>query len=451
VFAAGEYRPDSAPGRRLLAHELAHVLQQDAAAPVLRRAPDDPPKQGGAPRQGGPAGPGTPVTGFSELKVEPSLQPGPCACLVFVHNEERNARATAEAMHKHCAYNLAIVSPDKPGERDIVIGKGPMTKDPNELFPPAVAKECREDRAACEAFVKSNAAAPTLESTQTQFFLAIDECSSKFTLPVVALHNNAISDTAAYMKRKEKVADPFKELPRDIVKPAKPDPVKKMKDALQKKGFDLGPLTETRRKTNIYRWCASKDISRCHIGDPDHPDNVVWATNPEDFKDLKAQGANVVLQSAAATGGESETDLSTLFLTVARLIREDAGEKAAELLEEFDWWDLLLEEDESALDKAMEALFAGEEAARKVRFINIETPASPQAAGTTPGQHRAEQFGAVAAVLRAAGLFCCGDDPAAAETTIKAELEKWMDEAMEAVKKAKAKAKAKGKAAPKPK
>jgi hypothetical protein len=36
VFAEGEYRPDSGEGRRLLAHELAHVVQE-RAAPTLRR------------------------------------------------------------------------------------------------------------------------------------------------------------------------------------------------------------------------------------------------------------------------------------------------------------------------------------------------------------------------------------------------------------------------------
>jgi hypothetical protein len=42
VFGAGRYRPGDAEGRRLLAHELVHVLQQDAPGEdaVLRRTPD---------------------------------------------------------------------------------------------------------------------------------------------------------------------------------------------------------------------------------------------------------------------------------------------------------------------------------------------------------------------------------------------------------------------------
>ncbi|HEX7048867.1 MAG TPA: DUF4157 domain-containing protein [Longimicrobiales bacterium] len=37
VFGAGRFSPQSAPGRKLLAHELAHVVQQDAAGPGPRR------------------------------------------------------------------------------------------------------------------------------------------------------------------------------------------------------------------------------------------------------------------------------------------------------------------------------------------------------------------------------------------------------------------------------
>src|SRR5205085_8993897 len=41
VFAAGEYVPASQGGRRLIAHELTHVLQQGQAdEPHLARAPD---------------------------------------------------------------------------------------------------------------------------------------------------------------------------------------------------------------------------------------------------------------------------------------------------------------------------------------------------------------------------------------------------------------------------
>ena len=48
-FAAGEYRPGTAEGRRLLAHELSHVIQQRSVAtpgmPLIQRQPKDKPKE----------------------------------------------------------------------------------------------------------------------------------------------------------------------------------------------------------------------------------------------------------------------------------------------------------------------------------------------------------------------------------------------------------------------
>ncbi len=49
VFGAGEYRPQSVEGGRLLAHELVHVVQQQASPAAVQRqpAPKDPFAQGG--------------------------------------------------------------------------------------------------------------------------------------------------------------------------------------------------------------------------------------------------------------------------------------------------------------------------------------------------------------------------------------------------------------------
>ena len=54
VFGSGQYSPTSSAGRRLLAHELAHVVQQATAQPSasrLRREPDQKPKQEQKPKQ----------------------------------------------------------------------------------------------------------------------------------------------------------------------------------------------------------------------------------------------------------------------------------------------------------------------------------------------------------------------------------------------------------------
>src|SRR5207248_8247084 len=46
VFGAGQYAPDTTAGRRLLAHELVHVVQQGQAGRARR--PDGPPVTGAA-------------------------------------------------------------------------------------------------------------------------------------------------------------------------------------------------------------------------------------------------------------------------------------------------------------------------------------------------------------------------------------------------------------------
>ncbi len=57
VFDSGQYAPGTDGGRRLLAHELAHVIQQNPAG-VLRRTPAPPPKPSPLPSAVPAAGPG---------------------------------------------------------------------------------------------------------------------------------------------------------------------------------------------------------------------------------------------------------------------------------------------------------------------------------------------------------------------------------------------------------
>jgi hypothetical protein len=160
---------------------------------------------------------------------------------------------------------------------------------------------------------------------RTQFFLAIKDCSKAFSLPVVALHNNAIDDTAEYRADKKSKS----EFNRDVDKSKKEtgeDVVESLKKALAKRFGKKAEkkMVETKGKTNIFRWCASADLSKCHIGDPDHPDNITWVTNANDFDTLSKKAINVALQTdtSKSVGSESEGDLSTLFL-ILRDLRED--------------------------------------------------------------------------------------------------------------------------------
>jgi hypothetical protein len=127
VFDAGRFAPGTQEGRRLIAHELTHVLQQSGSdgirssrsseasgpfpaasgATIQRQAKKPAPDGAGS---GKKAAKSTPATA-PKLTLTPSKNGPPCACLVVVHNDERNARKTAGLMHDNCFYNLPWLSP----------------------------------------------------------------------------------------------------------------------------------------------------------------------------------------------------------------------------------------------------------------------------------------------------------------------------------------------------
>lgn len=443
VFGAGQLAPGTNTGMRLLAHELVHVAQQGDGfaqekfkagspdAPVdtspsahepthvvngselrLRRTPDDT-KPKAAPAKKLPTAADAP-----KLDVTHSKNGEPCACVVVVHNDEANARKTAQLMFENCSYNLALLNPAN-GSREITIPGHAGTVDPNSLFPKDVAEPCIDDDKSCRDFVAANANTTDTDKiekvVQTQFFLAIKDCSASFALPVVALHNNAVEDTAKYREDKGSKA----EFGKDVDKSKKEtgeDVIDALKKALTKRFGKKAEkkMVETKGQTNIFRWCASKDLSRCHIGDPDHPDNITWVTNPKDFDTLSKKPINVALQSdtAKSAGSESEGDLSTLFLLL-RDIRDDQMldlwlDEVAESFLDPDSFDAWL--DEMQIDELTTLR-------DRLRYINIETPGKGLSDQTDA--ERARNYDAIVDVLKAAGLHCCGTDPTSAENKIK--------------------------------
>lgn len=456
VFAPGLYAPGSHEGRRLLAHELTHVVQQSAHAglrnAVLQRK--------------------TPVDAedVAKLDVSKSKNGAACACLVVVHNDERKARKTADLMHQNCSYNLALVNPDD-GNRHIELPSGDI--DPNELYPKDVAKECATDEAACkkamEGKAKSKKRGDVEAYLQRRYFLGIKDCSESFKLPVVALHNNRIEDTEGYREKLKAGKVKTSGLKTDIDKKAtggttveelkkrlkeigtRKVKVKGAKEAVEKDVEIVDELAGRRGTTNIFRWCVSDDLSRCHIGDPEHPDHVIWVTNEEDFKKLSKKDVNVALQSdvPASAKSVSATDLSTLFLFLREIfdvqldeliakIEQDllasVGEiadiiKKIEKLSEHN--DLRLEDVTSGLWKILLELLEillqifvllSAQGARasglpKLRYLNIETP------GLAESDNPVSDYEFVRGALEEVGLHCCGKDTAA-QDKIKEELKK---------------------------
>lgn len=402
--SAGNHSVVRALGPRSLARQPQGATQ----APARLRAPAAAPA---APR----------------LDLRPSVNGPACGCIVFMHNNERNARLTAELLHRHCRYNLVVVEPDNR-QRHIQLPRTRGTVDPNELFPRAVIEQCLGDPQPCRDFVAANSAstgpAVIRSVAERQFFLALHDGSNGFRLPVVALHNNTVDDTARYRAARPRPRTAavsgrtFGQTPGDGVRP-----VQEVRDWLTQ-NFDqqtVQQMTGRPGTTNVFRWCLSPDIARCHIGDPDRPDTVVWVTNEADFRRLSSQPINVVLQSGAATTGESATDLSTLFLTAGELVNTSADQLLEQLRtpegsDDSGVWGGLRRFGRAVVEGARRERLAN------LRYINIETPQAPTRAGQTQEQLRDESFSSILLALRAAGLDCCSQDPGTGEAAVRAGL-----------------------------
>lgn len=462
AFRSGAYDPKSRSGKRLLAHELTHVVQQtgDGGPRVGTVQRDD--EDGGAGGDSGDEGPPT----EPGLDVD-TAEGSPCACIAFVHHDEPNARVIANVLADHCAYNLAMAVP-KHTERDYEF-EG-EEHDPNEFFPREVIEECRADPEACARDVEDEDT-PRLDRIQKQFFLAIAECTEDFSLPVVALHTNHIWDTAEFLQKQERGEiseedlDPLEGMTIDKTEDDAGSTVEDLTTALEDLDADASDLTTTEGWTNIFRWCAADALTKCHIGDPANPDDVVWVTTERDFERLSGESINVAYQSDLEEAEESsaEGDLSTMFLILEELYEQEyenamqeESERVTELREEVlparfselgailddlhDLWDLLEELSNPAevigvlvaIASSLAALMDGlltihqlrlerQRRLEQLRYVNIETPRRT-VEGTARGSRTtrpSEAYPTVASTLEALGLYCCDEE---GHRTIEEEL-----------------------------
>jgi hypothetical protein len=406
----------AAAGNRAFAALVGPEARRMQPTATLQRQP-----KGGATKR-------PPPTAADAPKLVLSEKGDACACIIVIHNNEVDAKRTAELMQANCSYSLILLDSGTKARNISIPRNGAV--DPNELFPADVSEQCIRDEKSCQDELAANAAstdkAKLLRSVQIQFFLTLKKGSRDFSIPVIALHNNAIDDTKAY--REQKAKQGVTELEGfDVDKSTKAtgeDQVARMKQLLERKfGKDaLTNLTETARKTNIFRWCASDDLARCHIGDPDHPDNVTWVTNENDFDKLKSANVNVVFQEEQpkqkpGTTGESSSDLSTVFLVIEDLIKRQGAVDLRRLQQLLDaspsvWEALGIPE----IRRLMLETAARLVRLQSLRFVNIEGPH-----GTG---ERVRNYEAIVHILTMLGLHCCGPDPGKAEGAVKQGLAK---------------------------
>ena len=380
VMRQGEYAPTTETGRRLLAHELVHVVQQGsgerlqklsvgAVGDVYEREAErvtdrvmgmSPPDRRWVSlrsryhektlhvvqRQSPKTPAKTRVNQGPIFKLD--KKPSACACLVHVHNNERNAKVVANFMQDNCKYNLAQVFPDNKARKV----KTPTGKnDPNEFFNSEVIKNhCKPDIYNCDPKL-STVPSNNNDKITWQFFQTLRECSNNFSIPVIALHNDDISDTPIYLKS---LGDQKKKLLLSSEK--------------QKKRKNKPKRTSTARlfgtgKTNIFNWCMSPAIKKCFIGDKAKPDYLIWTSDKKDFLKLtKVLDVNVVLQHEKFFG---DNDLSTLFNVFNPLYPLTP---------------------------------------KNPRYINIETPHKP---GKLSTPETIDNFMFVTNTLKKLGYFCC--------------------------------------------
>jgi hypothetical protein len=169
AFADGKYDPESPGGRSLILHELAHVVQQGAAAPL------------------------TVQRKVRETVIENPL-PGAQACVAHLHGDEENARQVALGLRStHCVNLVDIKNKDRNLHIDLPSGDTCLA-DPNRIFTSAGIKsqalvgKCADEKAA---------RAELLSWRDSTLIPALSKCrggSGKDLtgpLPITVMHNNS--------------------------------------------------------------------------------------------------------------------------------------------------------------------------------------------------------------------------------------------------------------------
>ncbi len=211
VFDGGKYSPDTNPGRALLAHELAHVVQQRGAAPAVQSklTINEP---GGAdeveadamanaalsgadvpPATATPAARSAQRAIVQRATVQTDFQsPATAAqvCLVRLHGDESIALDAARSLRSRYCANLVWV--DNPGR---CVNVGPSCNvDPNRLF--TARDKAFTATCPCPTTARTAGAMTTYDTFRADLIDKIGKCrggsggSLSGTLPVISLHNN---------------------------------------------------------------------------------------------------------------------------------------------------------------------------------------------------------------------------------------------------------------------
>ncbi len=344
VFGAGQYAPETKAGRELIAHELAHVVQQSRATLSVQGSLVDPPDSAdereaesvgqkvvaGEPFTAPRAMPATRLQRKILNKVETNFQSyakGAGACVVHLHGEEHTALAVAkEIRNRRCVNLVHLDTYTNPSalqryvrfEIDVAGKKHVCAADPNRVFTEAGLKKdaladkgChlekdQSKRTDGQTDVKDKAVDELRTFVSTEWGSKISECRAGSgssptdgALPVLALHNNeehvVDGKKIPLLDSYKGVAEKGSRLPQDPK-----DPGKKAANPLIKPGEGMN--------------------------------DFFLVTKPQDFTDLSSKGT-VFLQADPIPASEDDGSLSVVMAQQRFINVEKTGRKKDKLID----------------------------------------------------------------------------------------------------------------------
>jgi hypothetical protein len=298
VFGSVQHIPQSRAGLGLMAHELAHVVQQDQQEPTLQALTMG--LQSGADEHEAEWASHQLQSGLSISirrassnallqrkmlnKVETDFQKGAKACVVHLHGEERTALAVArEIRSRRCVNLVHLDTTDRWVDFEIDVGgeKHSCKADPNRVFSDKGRRNdalavlgCRLAKgsgARTDSLIKdaaktpspakasrsdvTDAAAAELETfVNGEWGKKISECRGgdgssvqNGSLPTLALHNNEALKLSEYEKAKD-----ITRVPKGAANPTFGDPAHTSDFFLVTQLADFNALREPGAKANVF-------------------------------------------------------------------------------------------------------------------------------------------------------------------------------------------------------
>jgi len=300
VFNSGAYVPGTVSGRRLMAHELTHVVQQRNGLRRLQRTTD---------------------------RVVGCYRDGAFACLIHLHGNEVTALDVARNIH--CRYCTNLVYIDHPDRRLVYVDVPghdiTCCADPNRIFQDDAVRDSgnwstwnsNEGNGPCTTrcrniSIKSNAQQAVIDFRTNELEPKIRECqrpnlsgeeqnesenSQDGRIPMIVFHNNRDTDVNSDEYR-QRIGTRRESLNIYSYCPGHWEANQGATELDEMDVTGSHPLIRVVPNTECVTSTPSvRPILNPHIEDSQNPDDFILVTRLEDFVDLVGLGRNVVLQA----------------------------------------------------------------------------------------------------------------------------------------------------------